>query len=217
MTNDDSTRERLEALRSEDPEIWTVSDDHRVVEVSVDLDGKLEALRLSPQWWRTVSADEVGPLVMRLLRASTASRNRTIVELEEEMPDAPADEISATAEASEPQDRSDLTARLGNLLAAFSELDQYRQSVEAATRESAHLRSPSGNVTLELVGGTPRNLVIDPYNVQFTPEQTLASEIVGLFREADRWLGDQRHRVLGELPELAAVVSSVRARTRRVL
>lgn len=106
MTNHESTRERLEVLRSGNPEIWTVSDDECVVQASVDLDGKLEVLRLAPQWWRTVSADEVGPLIVGLLRASTASRNQTIVELEEETPAAPADESAATAETSEPQDRS---------------------------------------------------------------------------------------------------------------
>lgn len=214
MTNHDSTHERLGALRAADPEIWTVSDDDGLVQVSVGADGAFDLLRLSPQWWRSVRAEDVGLLILRLFRASEASRNQTKVELEEELGHrASAGETAPTVETPRTQGRAALSARLGNLLAAFSELDDYRRSVEAATRESIQLRSPSGNVTLELVGGTPRALDVDPYNVQFTPEQTLASEIVGLFQEADHWLRDQRDRVLGDLPELKAVVSSVRART----
>ncbi|MFJ4045612.1 hypothetical protein ACIPV2_07720 [Microbacterium sp. NPDC089987] len=211
MTRPEPTRGRLAALREEDREIWSVSDDESVVRLSVGVDGTLETLHLSPQWWQKLSAEELGALVMQLIRASAASRNQSIADLEDaEIPDHAADETAMISDSPTQHSRTELTARLQNLLTAFSEVDDYRQAVEAATRDSARLRSPSGNVSLEVVGGAPRSLVIDPYNVQLTSEHALASEIVALFQEASRWLGDRRERVLEELPELAAVLASVR-------
>lgn len=105
---------------------------------------------------------------------------------------------------------SHLSSRLGDLLSAFSELDRYRKAVKASTPESATLRSPSGNVTLELVGGSPRQLVIDKMNVQLVSEREIAGEIVELFTRARSWFGERRATLLEELPALTVVTRSVR-------
>lgn len=220
MAANESIVGMLRAARHDDPEIWTVSDDSGTATLSVDVDGNLETLRLAPEWWRRVSPDDIGPLVMQLLQASTASRFQTITEFSEsagvdDESDAAPHQAASSGPFTESAGSADLTTRLGNLLAAFSELDRYRRSVDAATHEFVQLRSTSGNASLEVVGGSPRSLVIDPFNVKFTPAQALAAEIIDLFRQADHWLEDRRERALEELPELGAVISSVRERTAR--
>lgn len=215
MVAQQSVEDRLAELVAEDPGIWLVTDDTDTVSASVDVDGVLRTLRLAPSWWRRVSVQELGPVVLRLRQASAAARQNTIAQLEEEglsraaagaprvapIPSADADAL----------DMSALRAELGNVLAAFSELNAYREAVRSASTESTVLQSPSGNVSLELVGGSPRSLRIDPMNVQFVSEGGLAAEIVDLFARATGWFGERRAAVLRDLPDLAAVVRSVRA------
>jgi hypothetical protein len=210
-----SVEDRLAELIAEDPGLWLVADDTDTVRASVGVDGVLRTLRLAPSWWRRVSPQELGPLVLRLRQASAAARQNTIAQLEEEgLTRAAAGAASAApiprADA-DALDMSALRAELGNVLAAFAQLDAYRKAVGSATTESTVLQSPSGNASLELVGGSPRSLGIDPMNVQFVSEGALAAEIVELFARATGWFGERRAALLRDLPDLAAVVRSVRA------
>lgn len=215
MPEPEAVQERLAALIEEDPNIWLVSDDSDTVSASVDVDGVLRTLRLAPSWWRRIPARELGPVVLRLRQASAAARLNTVAELEDEglvfeasdeptVPPIPSPDADSL-------DMSALRAELGTLLSGFSELRVYREAVRSATTEVTVLRSPSGNVSMELVGGAPRALAIDPTNVQFVSEQAIAGEIVELFTRAGGWLGERRASLLRDLPDLAGVVRSVRA------
>lgn len=214
MPEQETVQGRLAALVEEDPSIWLVSDDSDTVSASVDAEGALRTLRLAPAWWRRISPPELGPVVLRLRQASAAARQNTIAELEHEglvltAPDEPPVSPIPSPDA-DSLDMSSLRAELGNLLSAFSELKLYREAVRSATTESTVLRSPSGNVSMELVGGAPRALAIDPTNVQLVSERAMAEEIVELFTRARGWLGERRASVLRDLPDLAGVVRSVR-------
>ncbi|WP_101847919.1 hypothetical protein [Zhihengliuella sp. ISTPL4] len=214
MAEHETVQGRLATLVEEDPSIWLVSDDSDTVSASVDADGVLRTLRLAPSWWRRIPAQELGPVVLRLRQASAAARQNTIAELEDEgFVFATSDERPVPPIPSpdaESLDMSALRAELGTLLSGFAELRVYREAVRSATAESSVLRSPSGNVSMELVGGAPRALTIDPTNVQFVSEQALAGEIIELFERARGWLGERRASLLRDLPDLAGVVNSVR-------
>lgn len=215
MPEPETVQERLAARVEEDPNIWLVSDDSDTVSASVDVDGVLRTLRLAPSWWRRIPAPELGPVVLRLRQASAAARLNTIAELEDEgLVFAASDEPTVPPIPSPDADSLDMSAlraELGTLLSGFSELRVYREAVRSATTEVTVLRSPSGNVSMELVGGAPRALAIDPTNVQFVSEQAIAGEIVELFTRARGWLGERRASLLRDLPDLAGVVRSVRA------
>ncbi|QAY72881.1 hypothetical protein ET445_05525 [Agromyces protaetiae] len=213
MTENHPVDPRLVAFLSNEPDAWLVTDETETVHVSVGVDGTLATLRLTPSWWRRVPSEEVGSVILRLRGQSAGARLRTISELEDDAGAAPDDD--APPALFRPRDAgtenpADLTRRMHDVLAAFADLDRYRREVTAAATESATLTSPSGNVTLELIGGRPRRLAIDPYNVQFTSEHALAADIVELFHRADRWFADRRRAVFDELPALADVVRSVR-------
>lgn len=213
MTPNETRDERLAALLEEEPELWTVADETQTVEVSVDARGSLRTLRLASSWWRNVSPEELGSVVLRLRQASLVSRLNTIAELEKEGYAAPAVHEPPSEPApggADDQSMSQLSARLGTVLAAFAELDQYRRAITAATTEATVLRAPSGNASLELVGGSPRRLVIDRLNVQFISERALSAEIVELFARAESWLDERKRTTLHQFPDLAGVVHAVR-------
>jgi hypothetical protein len=212
-----SLDERLAEVRREEPDVWLVSDETETVQVSVDLRGKLETLRLAPSWWQRVPAEELGTVVLRLRQMSAAARSQTISELQGEGFGEPLVHAPDTAgpSAGGSADTPQLRARMEVLLTAFDELALYRRAVNEATTAPAVLTSPSGNASLELVGGSPRRLGIDRMNLQFTPERQLAAEIVDLFARADRWLEEQRTTVLADLPSLAGVVRGAREREHR--
>lgn len=213
MTRQDLIARRLELLLQDEPDLWLVADDTQTVEASVDARGKLRVLRLTPSWWRRVAPEELGSVVLRLRQASAVSRLHTVSELEEAgevamtLPEAPSGPLTGGGDEVHV---SQLSSRLGSLVSAFSELEHYRRAITAATTESTVLKSPSGNVSLELVGGSPRRLTIDRMNVQFVSERELAAEIVALVARADEWLDERKHETLRDFPDLAGVVRAVR-------
>ncbi|MGO2932462.1 hypothetical protein [Microbacterium sp.] len=215
MSASESIQDRLAAILAEDPAVWQIADETDTVRLSVDADGALHTLHLTPSWWRRVTPEELGPLVFRLRHASAASRLHTIAELEEEglrRTDTDVKEVPPLPNSdADSLDISRLATELGDVLSAFSELDRYRKAVRSSTSESAELRSASGNVTLELVGGSPRRLVVDKMNVQLVSESEIAAEIIELFNRARGWFGERRAALMNELPALAGVVRAVRS------
>jgi hypothetical protein len=219
MPDSTELERELTAIRSENPEIWVQSDETGAIRVSVGVDGSVETVQLAQGWWRRVRPEEAGTIVLTLARVSTAARGQTVTQLAaqaEETEAAPSGAPTPSTATREPGsgDRAQLTARMNTLFTAFSQLDEYRRSVNEAAHESTQLRSPSGGVVLEVTGGAPRTLTIDGENAQFTSEQVLEGEIVDLFARADQWLADRQQHALDELPDLRAVVQSVHARER---
>lgn len=214
MTAAETIEERIDAALSDDPDLWLVSDETDTVHVSVDAAGELATLRIAPSWWRRVAPEELGPLVLRLNRASAVSRLQTISDLGNEgLQHAPQDPRSVTDMPSPSADSLDMSSmgiQLEDLLSAFSEFARYRDAVQSAVRESTTLRSPSGNVMLEILGGSPQSLVVDKMNVQFVSEREIAAEILELLGRARNWLGERRAAVMNDLPSLAGVARSVR-------
>lgn len=214
MTASESIEERLEAVLDDDPDLWLVSDETDTVHASVDADGELAILRIAPSWGRRIAPEELGPLVLQLNRASAASRLQTISDLEDEGYEHAAQDLRSVTDMPSPSadslEMSSMGTQLEDLLSAFSELAHYRDAVQAAVREAATLRSPSGNVTLELVGGSPQSIVVDKMNVQFMSEREIAAEILELLARARTWLGERRTAVMKDLPALSGVVRSVR-------
>lgn len=196
------TDPRLRELLAHNPDLWAVGDKSGTVRLAVGADGELSTLTLAPQWWRNVKAESLGSLVLSLFTQSKTERAATVSQLER-LPETagPADTASPTAEASV----SELSARMADVLAAFSELDRFRTAVEDATVAAATVKSDRGNVSIELVGGSPRALTVDPYNVQFVPPGELAAEIVRLFGVASNWLALRHDEVLRDSPNLLLV------------
>lgn len=214
MSAPESIQERLAAILAEDPTVWQIADETDTVRLSVDADGALHMLQLTPSWWRRVTPEELGPLVFRLRHASAASRLHTIAELEEEglrRTDMDTQEVPPLSSPdADSLDMSQLSTQLGDLLSAFSELDRYRKAVRSSVSESAELRSASGNVTLELVGGSPRRLVVGKMNAQLVSEREIGAEIMDLFGRAKGWFGERRATLMDELPALDGIIRSVR-------
>jgi hypothetical protein len=211
---------RLLAAHDENRDIWAQTDETGAILVSVGAGGAVETVRLADGWWRRVRPEDAGATVLTLMRASVAARGETATALAAETGDAP----SAAADASVPSptfpegatsDRAQLTDRLNAVFTAFTQLDDYRRSVNEAARASTQLRSPSGRVALEVVGGGVRSLTIDAESAPFAPEEQLEGEIVDLLTRADSWLADQQEQALDRQPELRAVVQAVRAREGR--
>ncbi len=207
-------QQRLSEIYRSDPEVWMQADESEAVRVSVDGDGKVDAVRFAQNWWQRLRPEDAGATVLTLVQASRAARGETATELGAD--DAAWERATGatlnTAPLQPPSsDRDELMGRLETLLTAFAQLDTYRQSVMEAARETVELRSPSGEVTLEVVGSGVRRLTIDARNAQFTPEAQLEREIVDLFARAREQLGVRQQDALDDLPELSAVVREVHA------
>jgi len=212
-------QQRLSELYRDDPDVWMQGDESESIRVSVDGDGKVDAVRFAQNWWQRVRPEDAGAVVLTLVQASRAARGETATELgaDDAVRQRGSDATSSFVPLQQPSsDRHELMGRLETVLTAFAQLDTYRQSVMEAARETVELRSPSGEVTLEVVGTGVRRLTIDARNAQFTPEAQLEREIVDLFARAREQLDVRQQEALDDLPELSAVVREVHAAEGRV-
>lgn len=203
-----NTDPRLEELFKGDTELWAVSDDTGLVRLSVGPDGNLVSLILGGQWWQKIKAEALGPLVLDMLSRSKAARAVSALELEPLPESADAEEVVDPKLA--PMD--ELAERMNQVLAAFSELNVFQSAMEKAIVATHSMKSDQGNVSLELTGGRPRALSIDPYNVQFVPPAELAAEVMGMFERASFWLDEQQDGVLRDSPHLLLIRERVRSR-----
>src|SRR5690625_4154561 len=199
----DSVDAVLQTLWQEDPQRWVVTHDSGALRVGVGPDGSVENVHFEPRWFKALPVQELGEAILETKYRSDALRRE---EAEAYAPaEQPAEDPALEMPGKRSRDRAHALSRLNNLLTAFDQVSEYREAVNTAAREETTLTSASGRLSMQIRGGTPQGLTLDPYGVELLPTQELEADVIDLFARSRVWLESHREDALKQYPELAAI------------